>query len=554
MPHHVPKKLLLLLLAAGCGPAWALTPADGAPQLSLYIPGSQANDPNFGFLIGGVVPANALCLDAANTSGAGTTTHVYFQNYTGTPASATNNDYSAIYCNTDDTRIPGLTGGTGAHHTTRLWISRRRLGASFIGLDAVANGTALTYLADPVTASCTAVNGTFTSAGVAYGFNYSCTVVTPGIHATAATSDITPDVFHGSDNVTPGYSDIDATTLDNRFAIAGHIIGIPVTLKLRNALQYAGIVSGQITNTLDQTPNVACTVGSEDRGCVPSLSKEQLVSLFTGTTYDWGTFRVKVGGVEKTLPQVVADGVTAGISGLSNPLDTTVHICRRENGAGQQVALLANVLQYPCLGSSAPAIAQPGFGPADVGYATSLGAVDNCLKDYNDGTNGWFGTSNSPPYPNPPATGVPHGNQWAISIQTTERNASRGTNYRFIKINGALPTGEQVFLGHYPLVGEYGISWKTGSVAPAGSNIEKALNALVAYSQLPAVVASRNTNISKHSWGQAGYVALSANGYAPNATWNETYPVTPYTRAASGTPDACTIPIINPNYSSAELR
>ncbi|MFM8332071.1 MAG: hypothetical protein ACKN9T_10315 [Candidatus Methylumidiphilus sp.] len=546
MSKQTTQTLAAMLLAAACAPASALTPADGAPQLSLYIPGSQANDPNFGFLIGGVAPANALCVDAANTSGAGTTTHVYFQNYTATPASATNNDYSAIYCNTDDTKIPGLTGGVGAHHTTRLWISRRRLGASFIGLDAVANGTPLTYLADPVTANCTAVNGTFTSAGVGYQFNYSCTVVTPGIKATAATSDITPDVFHGSDNVTPGYTDIDASLIDNKFAIAGHIIGTPVTLKLRNALQYAQSKSGLIPST--------CLPGDETAACVPSLSKEQLVSLFTGQTYDWGAFKVKVSGVDKTLPQVVADGVAAGVANLANPLDTRVHICRRENGAGQQVAMLANILQYPCLGASSPALAQPGAVPADVQYATSLGAVDNCLSDYNDGSNKWFGTANPQPYPNPPATSVAHGNQWAISIQTTERNASRGANYRFIRINGALPTGEQVFLGHYPLVGEYGISWITGPTAPAGGNVEKALNALVSYSQLPAVVVSRNGSLSNHSWGQAGYVALSANGYEPTPTWTQSYPVTPYTHAASGTPDACTIPIINPNFPSAELR
>jgi len=550
MPHHVLKPLAVLLLAAACSPAWSLTPADGAPQLSLYIPGSQANDPNFGFLLGVganpiTVPANALCLDTANTTGSGTTAHVYFQT-NGTSAQASNNDYSAIYCNTDDTKIPGLTGGTGAHHTTRLWISRRRLGASFIGLDAVARGTTLTYLASPTAAGCVAFNGTFTSAGVSYGYNYACPTVTAGIKATAATSDITPDVFHGSDNVTPGYPPIDAATIDNKFAIAGHIIGTPVTLKLRNALQYAQSKSGLIPST--------CLPGDETAACVPSLTKEQLVGLFTGQTYDWSTFRVKVAGVDKTLPQVVADGVTAGVANLSNPLDTAVHICRRENGAGQQVAVLANILQYPCLGTSSPAIAQPGNVFADVQYATSLGAVDNCLKDFNDGTNTWFGTSNPSPYPNPPATSVAHGNQWAISIQTTERNASRGTNYRFIKINGALPTGEQVFLGHYPLVGEYGISWVTGPSAPAGSNIEKALNALVAYSQLPAVVASRNTSISNHSWGQAGYVALSSNNFEPPATWVASNPVTPYTHAASGSPDACTIPIINPNFSSAELR
>ncbi|WP_157199579.1 hypothetical protein [Methylomonas koyamae] len=40
------RNLIALGLAlAATGSAWALTPADGAPQLSLYIPGSQSNDP-----------------------------------------------------------------------------------------------------------------------------------------------------------------------------------------------------------------------------------------------------------------------------------------------------------------------------------------------------------------------------------------------------------------------------------------------------------------------------------------------------------------------------
>jgi len=528
------------LLMAAVSNVWALTPAAGAPQLTLYIPGSQSNDPAFGFMINGLTPTNALCLDDPTPSGAGTTAHVYF--YTASTADkATNDNYSAIYCNTDDTKIPGLTGGTGAHHTTRLWISRRRLGASYVGLDAVANGTLLTYLKDPTAAVCSAFNGSYSSSGATYQWNYSCTTATAGIAATAATSDVTPDVFRGTDNVTPGKPEIDATTLDNKYALGGHIIGTPVTLKLRNALQYAQIQNGSLP--------ASCTVGNESAACVPSLSKEILVSLFSGQIPDWSTFRVKVGGVEKTLPEVVADGVTAGVAGLSNPLDTAVHICRRENGAGQQVALLASVMQSPCLGESSPNLAQPG-GFADVQYATSLGAVEKCLGDYNDGTNGWFGTSNPAPFPNPPATGVPHGNQWAISIQTTERNAGNTAKYRFIKINGALPTGEQVYLGHYPLVGEYAISWKNN----VNGNQDSALNALVAYSSLPSTIASRNGTLSNHSWGQAGYIALSANGHAPPATWDPANPVTPFTRSLSGTPDACAVPVVNPDFGSVELR
>lgn len=537
------------LAAAMAGNVWALTPADGAPELSIYIPGSQANDPAFGFLVNNATVANALCLTnalPAALSGVNadtdTTTHIYFHT-AGAASAAVNDNYSAIYCYTDNTKIPGLTGGLGATHKTRLWISRRRLGASFVGLDAVANGTLLTYLKDPATAVCTANNGSYSSGGATYQWNYSCTTATAGITATAATSDVTPDVFHGVDNVTPGKADIDASTLTNKFAIAGHIIGTPVTLKLRNALQYAGIQSGSLPST--------CVVGDESAACVPSLTKEQLASVFSGSITDWSSFNVKVAGVNKTLPQVVADGVTAGVVGLSTPLDTTVHICRRENGAGQQVALLANILQSPCLGTSAPALAQPATAFSDVQYATSLGAVDKCLGDFNDGTNGWFGTTNPAPFQNPPATTVAHGNQWAISIQTTERNATHTANYRFIKINGALPTGEQVYLGHYPLVGEYGISWKTN----ANANVNAALNALVTYSSLPSTVAGRNGTLSNHSWGQAGYVALSINNFAPSPTWVATNPVTPYLKATTlGTPDACAIPVVNPNFATVELR
>jgi hypothetical protein len=550
MSTSFPTRFLVAgLTLLSLGNAWALTPADGTPELSLYIPGSQANDPAFGFLVNNATVANALCLDNAlpgalsgTSANTDTTTHIYFHT-AGLATAAVNDNYSAVYCYTDSSKIPGLTGGTGASHKTRLWISRRRLGASFVGLDAVANGTLLTFLKDPTSAVCSANNGSYSSGGATYQWNYSCTTATAGITATAATSDVTPDVFHGSDNVTPGKADIDATTIANQFAIAGHIIGTPVTLKLRNALQYAGIQSGSLPSS--------CTVGDESAACVPSLSKEQLVSIFSGTIADWSSFTVKVAGVAKSLAQVVADGVTAGVAGLSNPLDTTVHICRRENGAGQQVALLANILQSPCLGSSAPALVQPGVAFSDVQYATSLGAVDKCLGDFNDGSNGWFGTTNPAPFPNPPATSVPHGNQWAISIQTTERNATRSANYRFIKINGALPTGEQVYLGHYPLVGEYGISWKTNSSA----NVNAALNALVTYSGLPGTVAGRNGTLSNHSWGQAGYIALSANGHTPPATWASSNPVTPYIKSTPfGAPDACAIPVVNPNFGTVELR
>jgi hypothetical protein len=564
--NFLPRFYALALASAISGNVYALTPADGTPDLSLYIPGSQANDPAFGFLVNNTTVANAVCLDNALPSGgATTTTHIYFHTLGGTPVAPTINDnYSAIYCYTDNTKIPGLTGGVGTTHKSKLWISRRRLGASFVGLDAVAHGKALTYLQGPTSAGCTAVNTSYSSGGATYQANYSCTTVASG-PATAATSDVTPDVFVGA-NVTPGSLPINSAAINNVHAIGGHIVGIPVTLALRNALQYAEsqAASGLIPST--------CAVGDETAACVPSLTKEQLVSLFTGAITDW-TQMVVVPAIgltpAQTLADVVANGVANGFTAaagastytvggvakiLTSPLDTTVHICRRENGAGQQVAVLANILQYPCLGSNSPVLA--GYtNPAlsDVQYATSLGAVDKCLGDYNDGTNGWFGTTNPSPYPAPPATTVPHGNQWALSIQSTERNATNAAKYRFIKINGALPTGEQVYLGHYPLVGNYAISWISGNNTAAQN---AALNAITAYSKLPATIASRNGTLSNQTFGQAGYIALSDNGFTPPLTWDPTNPVTPYSKLDSaGThPSACAIPIVNTNFGNVQLK
>lgn len=537
----------MALALAVAGNAWALTPADGAPDLYLYIPGSQANDPAFGFLVNNATVANAVCLDNAlpaasiSSPDSDTTTHIYFQG--ATTAGAVNDNYSAIYCNTDNTKISGLTGGVGATHKQKIWISRRRLGASFVGLDAIDHGTTLTYLKDPVTANCTAFNGSYASGGASYQWNYSCTTVTSGISATAATSDVTPDVFIG-DNVTPGAIAIDGS-IDNVHALGGHIVGIPVTLKLRNALQYAESLSGLIPST--------CAVGDETAACVPTLSKEQLVSLFSGSITDWTQFYVYYDSTHttyKTLADVVADGVTAGVAGLSNPLDTTVHICRRENGAGQQVAVLANILQYPCLGSFAPALAD-ATAFSDVQYATSLGAVDKCLGDFNDGTNGWFGTTNPSPYPNPPVASTSHGNQWALSIQSTERNATNSAHYRFIRIDGALPTGEQVYEGHYRLVGNFALSWKSANNL---ANQNAALSAIAAYSKKPATIASRNGTLSNQSFGQAGYIALSDNGYAPSLVWDATNPVTPYSKLLGGKPNACVLPTVNPNYGNIQLK
>lgn len=595
------------ILLAFSSAAAALTPADGEPDLTLYIPGSQANDPVFGFPVGGTTVANAICAEDANNAGTGTT-HIYFHT-TGAASAAVNDNYSAVYCLASPAKLsalgfslstPGTYAGTPpvANARVKVWMSRRRLGASFVGLDAASRNQQLTFLEKPSSANCTAVNSgnaasSYSSGGTTYQWHFSCTTVVNKF-PTGATSDVTPDAFHGATNVTPGSQPINPAVFDQRNVVAGHIIGVPLTLKLRNALQYAGIQSGLLPSTLtgfstqctDNTSTTCgCTVGNEFAQCQPSLSKSQLVSLLTGAIYDWGSVQVRVlansnlsiRGTSTDLVSLVASGVaqggtTFGENNLSNPNDTTVHICRRENGAGQQVAALANILQYPCLDGQPHILAETNGSPADVLYATSLGAVDNCLGDLNDDTNRYFsipGTANErhnpAPYndfrdiPQNRTTAGSRGNRWGMAFQTTERNASRSANYRFARIDGAVPTGEQVYLGHYPLVGEYGFSWVTANNATnygvvKGGDINRLQSAIAKYGALGTTVAARNTSLSNHSWGQAGYIALSANGINPPPTWDPQNPVTPYVRSTQGGPNACAIPTANTDFITLEYR
>lgn len=551
-PFRLNAVALALLTASN---AWALTPADGTPDLVLYIPGSQANDPAFGFPVNGAAVANAVCemsySPSATNDDTKTTTHVYFQ-------AGVNDNYSAIYCYTNNTLIPGLTTGTGSNNHTKLLISRRRLGASGVALDAVAHGTKLTYLSTADIASCTFVTGTstaatgvtvnggsYTSGGATYQYNYTCPTVTSNLSASGATSDVTPDVFSAIDNVAPNTTAINSGQIANYMAIGGHIIGTPVTLQLRNALQYAEILAGMLPTSCLTTTTVSGSstttntnsVGNETAACVPSLSREQLVSIFSGQITDWTQFQVTS---TQTLADTVTAGIAAGVAGLTTPRDTTVHICRREPGAGQQVAMLADILQYPCLGANAPRLVN-NHAASNVVYATSLGAVDKCLGDFNDGTNGYFGTSNTTVSQQPPATSVPHGNQWAISIQTTERNASNSAHYRFIAHDGYLPTAEEAGLNHYRLVGDFALSWNT-----TDPNTVAALTAIATYSGQPSVIASRNGSLSNQSFGQAGYVALVDNGYAPSAVWTPSNPVTPYSKLDNGGNfSACVVPYAN---------
>ena len=108
--------------------------------------------------------------------------------------------------------------------------------------------------------------------------------------------------------------------------------GTPVTLGLYHALQDAQIASGKLASSCKGTPgtnNPRDAQGySVSEACMPSLSKAQIASIFSGNAVDWSEF------------------------GLTNPAgDNAIYVARRVVTSGTQTGARVFFLNDPCAAS-----------------------------------------------------------------------------------------------------------------------------------------------------------------------------------------------------------
>lgn len=417
---------------------------------------------------------------------------------------------------------------TAAGNTAKNVLFRKRdQGGSGWGVTPVTNaiGVSIMKIATGAGQNCgTSTTPKSTGAGTNYHEWLCGTTDDANVIPDAGFSDIEPDKFRGL-NTPSGLPEFNSATAlaFTSTTFGGLVFNTPVTTDLRNALQ---AVQG-------------LTVGSDTEANMPSLSTTEIRSLFTGGVKNWDSFMVtnpaNPGGAKIALsahPAVVALGTV--------PADKKVQICRRVNGSGTQAQFNAIMLNYPCDAGASTALAAPGNTFAGPVVAENSGSSDvgRCLDDFNDASN---------------ASGknATLTKRWAIGLQSTENNTNLAQSYRFIKMNGAAPTIQQVHAGNYEDYAEQSFQYRTNinQLYNASSTADKNDTiAMLAYiganANTPGETASINSNYV-HPWGQGGWLVSpkSTGGFSPSNPFSITNPVNSSTRAPFGkSPNTCHFP------------
>ena len=472
------------------GATLALKP-DQAPQYEIRLAGATAQDASISALIG------ELCVSG--------TLDTYYDAPTGTAGT----NHRAYFCNIDSAKVPGLSASNPAvliHKTSTTKTEAGNIGGSGIGVNPV-------LLKLPVDVM--SINNGNCVAPITGESYWRCRINQPGDVTLqvpqAGASDVNPSLFRGP-NTPNSVAPVDKEASEKLLKVVSGgaiVMGTPVTLELRNALQSAHVAAGNLK---------ADCVGQETEECMPSLSKAQLKELFLGNTPNWAD--VKIGG--RSLTEFAAPGSTT---------DSKVYICRRTNGSGTQSTINATILDAPCSAAANNPLetSNDNVGPV-VKLNAGSGDVEKCLQDLNSGSN----ASGQ----NPNATKA-----WALGLQSTEKNATNTFAYRFIKVDGFAPTLENTAANKYPIWVEVTWQWlNTGG--PTGDEAT-IIKKLATDSGKPTIIAKNNAKF-KYTWGQGGFLAVAAEGWPVPPTFDVNNPVTPWTHQdpVTGVLDDCRAPVI----------
>ena len=200
---------------------------------------------------------------------------------------------------------------------------------------------------------------------IAYN-EYECTNPTPDPEIPdAGISDVEPRFFLDTYHLAPNAVDVLSVHNANAF-----IFGVPVTLKLRDALQSARFAKDDACNPANPRYAQLVEVGrgtrfkrGETEACMPSLSRAQLAGIFAGTVTDWGHI-VNAQGYALTAKNQ-RTGQMISPPGVRPPSDGQVYICRRVPTSGTQAAFEMFFLNERCTDASVHGVRQygvSGFG------------------------------------------------------------------------------------------------------------------------------------------------------------------------------------------------
>jgi len=504
------KALSAAILAAGAvmaNGAFALSPTS-TYDLHIYISGASAQD-------------KALLTQATKLCDAGTL-DVFSD---GGPAKPEGSSYNAAGCTISQAKVPTLTVPS-----LNVLFHKRSKGGSAWGVGPVAAGDTIPQMAI-TNANCGAsATGNATINSVSTPVWTCSNTVTVDSPTDAGISDVEPALFTKASNLIPvgatygtvagdpgtfavPQSQIDGLTIRGMSAVT---FGIPVTLSLRNALQLA---QGQ-------------TVGSDDVTQMPSLTKEQINSIMTGSVGTWANFKVFD----------ASTGTYVGLNtltGVTTPATPRINVCRRDPGSGTQAQFNALFLADGCTTSTLSAaldntpnsahtagtgVTTQPFGSGSVVHENAgSGDVDSCLNNLQTG------------------------NIWGIGIQSLEKGSA---NYRFVAVDGVAPTLKNVATNKYWDWAANSIQWRSAAISGDKLNI---LNKIADEISNPVDLATLDASFNPRITGTdaaVGLLALNTNGSPkftgtiPFAASNPVMTVTRNGTGGSSAPNTCKAAVV----------
>ncbi len=489
-------------LLAGSQAAYALTPwTNGAPDLVIYTSGGAAQD---------AALERVITLNLAATG----TVHKFQDDA---------NRFTGYYF-TGSANLNGLPGTTSPYTslaTKKIYIAKRSLGAAGYGVvPLVADGgvgidldnlnifkpaaAVLTKWFD-ITSTSNGLAGTFqvsTNGGSAKGLLTGANAATyldskksdagfTGVDAATLLQPFTTNYPEAVTELTTGVTTAgwnDALTAGSISSVTviptgGLVYGIGVTKDLYQVLQKAQILTGSLSGQYkDATNATQTTLARYEEPALPSLSRNFLAAIFSGNVATWndikvlpayttaGVFIAPASRVAVSLRTLASTAYTAGVDlpvalpAITLPVNAAVGVGVRNKGAAIGAVGYAKLLNYPnVLGSYPPADASfsaPGDAVQQPGGAGDTGKL---LADWQAGT----ATAKDA---NGNALNTAGNVIWGLALNSADKlNATAvtaagvntaGNDWRYIKIDGAAPTLENVFSGNYPY-------WAEGEVLSA---------------------------------------------------------------------------------------
>lgn len=315
----------------------------------------------------------------------------------------------------------------------------------------------------------------------------------------------------------------------------GYVYGIEVTEDLYRVLQAAQKISGTLSADI--------SVGHYTDAAMPSLSRNFLASIFAGKVSNWEQIKIVDKTTGTALP--LTDPSILSAAGVSaQPLNkdgiTPIGIGRRNKGATSGAVAYARLLGYPATPRSHPPAANTVSDDVDapiVKSPTSLTATNNLLIDWQSGTN----VSGL----NPTSTKL-----WGIAISGGDRDpgaSAQGTGgkpWRYIKIDGAAPTIENVAAGNYPFWAEGTVLYRTENPADALWSSKTALLKNFAEDMgSPSLAKQVNTTLT---FGVSGMFATSKDprGFQVSVPFDPNNPVVALSHACVGTTNSISSAIV----------